>query len=474
MKLISTNNNQNTISPVGVTGANTPTPLATGETTRYINLDNSASTPALQSVTDFIHDFLPYYSSVHRGSGIKSRISTQLYEDAHEIVARFVGASTKDNTVIFTKNTTEAINKLSYRFPFTDDAIVLSTGMEHHSNDLPWRNKAKTIHLRTTPSGKLDLGDLKEKLEQYAPNIALVCISGASNVTGLIQPIYNIARMAHRAGAKVLVDAAQLAPHRSIDIRPNGHPEHIDFLALSAHKMYAPFGTGALIAPKDLFLNSAPEYCGGGTVQSVTLDDVVWAGLPDREEAGSPNVIGAVALAKAITELEKMGMHQIASHEMQLTHYALEELQKIDRVTLYGDLKAERVGVVSYNAEGISHFKLAAVLSHEYGIGVRNGCFCAHPYVVSLLDLGEEEITAWKKQLQRGEKSNMPGLVRISFGCYNTVDDVQTFVSALKDILRHGPNLDYTQNKNTGEFSPVNLAKDSTEQFLKVCGLGYH
>lgn len=438
-------------SSVRVVGMNQKVPLADGTLQKYINLDNAASTPAFESVSEFIQKFLPYYSSVHRGSGFKSQLSTELYDEAHDIVANFVGADTSKNTVIFTKNATEALNKLSYRFPFKKDSVVLTTEMEHHSNDLPWRDKAETIHVRITEKGTLDLEDLDTKLKKYASRVSLICVSGASNVTGIVQPIHTIAKMAHDYDAKIVVDAAQLTPHRRIDIRPNDDLSHIDFLVFSAHKMYAPFGTGVLVGPKDTFFNSAPEYSGGGTVESVTLNDIRWADLPDREEAGSPNVIGAVALAKTIKTLTHFSMDEISRHEKKLTQYAIEKLDCIEGVTIYGDKGVDRVGVISFNLAGIHHQEAADILSTEFGIGVRNGCFCAHPYVVKLLQLSDAEIKKWRDESLNGEKNYLPGLIRISFGCYNTFEEIDTVYEALLSITTT-PDKSLKKNPSSFEF----------------------
>ncbi|MGD8584407.1 MAG: aminotransferase class V-fold PLP-dependent enzyme, partial [Chloroflexota bacterium] len=286
-----------------VVGYDQLVPLLDGRLIRYVNLDNAASTPALRDVLEVVDHFMPYYSSVHRGTGFKSRLSTVAYDQAHEIVAEFVGADPETNTVIFGKNTTEAVNKLSYRLPVGKDEIIISTQLEHHSNDLPWRRRGKVVHIKATPEGRLDEDDFDLQLQRYAGRIALVAVTGASNVSGFIQPVHRLARKAHAAGARILVDAAQLAPHRKVDMRPDDDPEHLDFLTLSAHKMYAPYGTGALIGPKEVFMQGAPEYPGGGTVDIVTLDEVNWAGMPDRDEAGSPNVVGAVAMAVAAQAL---------------------------------------------------------------------------------------------------------------------------------------------------------------------------
>jgi cysteine desulfurase / selenocysteine lyase len=316
-----------------IVGLDHPVPLLNGRSRPYINLDNAASTPALQPVLDAINQFMPYYASVHRGTGFKSRLSTVAYDQAHEIIGRFVGADLDSNTVIFGKNSTEALNKLAYRFPFQPDSVVITTQLEHHSNDLPWRKHADVRHVRALANGRFDEDHFDHLLAQHAGRVALVAVTGASNVSGFLQPIHRLARKAHAAGAMILVDAAQLAPHRRVDMRPDDDPEHLDFVVLSGHKMYAPFGTGALIGPKAIFLQSPPDYVGGGTVDVVTLDEVHWAGMPDRDEAGSPNVVGAVAMAAAAQLLMEVGMEQIAAHEEELIAYALTELQKVPGLT---------------------------------------------------------------------------------------------------------------------------------------------
>ena len=268
-----------------VLGIDRKVPLLDGSLVTYVNLDNAATTPPLRDVAEAVQDFLPLYSSVHRGCGFKSRLSTMVYEQAHEIIPRFVGADPETNVAIFGKNATDAMNKLSYRIPVAEDSVIITTCMEHHSNDLPWRNRARAVHVGVTPEGRLDEEDFDRRLEEYAGRIALVAVTAASNVSGFIQPVHRLARKVHEIGAKIMVDAAQYAPHRRVDMRPDDDPEHLDFVALAAHKMYAPFGTGALIGPKEFFLAGPPEYPGGGTVDVVTLDEVHWAGVPDRDEA---------------------------------------------------------------------------------------------------------------------------------------------------------------------------------------------
>lgn len=444
-------------------------PLLDGSLVPYVNLDNAASTPVLRDAMDAVERFMPYYASVHRGTGFKSRLSTAAYDQAHEIVGRFVGADLRTNTVIFGKNTTEAINKLSFRLPAGPDQVVITTQLEHHSNDLPWRARFPVVHVRSTPDGRLDEDDFDRALAHHAGRIALVAVTGASNVSGFIQPIHRLAAKAHAAGARILVDAAQLAPHRRIAMGPDDDLEHLDFVVLSAHKMYAPFGSGALIGPKDAFLHSAPEYTGGGTVEVVTLDEVHWAGVPDREEAGSPNVVGAVAMAAAAQALMAVGMDAVAAHEQELLAYAIQRMQAVPGMHIYGETDParlhEKVGVIPFNVAGVSHFLVAAVLGYEGGIGVRSGCFCAHPYVVHLLQLDEHTADTWRSQLLSGDRSNMPGMVRASFGCYNDFGDVDRLVAMLQRIARGEYQGRYRLNRASGEYLPAGYIEPLAEHF---------
>ncbi|MCR4440027.1 MAG: aminotransferase class V-fold PLP-dependent enzyme [bacterium] len=443
-------------------------PLLDGRQARYVNLDNAATTPPLVDVVETLKEFLPYYASVHRGAGFKSRWSTMAFEEAREIVAKFVGANLRHDTVIFGLNATGAINKLSYRLCLPRDFVVISTLLEHHSNDLPWRRRAQVVRVRATPDGPLDEEDFDRQLQKYAGRIGLVAVTGASNVTGYLPPIHRLARKAHEAGAEILVDAAQLAPHRPIDMKPPHDPEHLDYVVISAHKMYAPFGSGALIGPKAAFLCGDPEYCGGGAVQAVTTEHVDWADPPDREEAGTPNVVGAVAMAAAAKALMEIGMERIAAREEKLVHYALSKLRKVKGVILYGETdpaKAhERVGVIPFNVEGVHHALVAAVLGYEGGIGVRNGCFCAHPYVVHLLGLTRAQAEGWRTKVLAGDRSGLPGMVRASFGCYTREEDIDRWVEMLERIARKD-FARYELNPGTGEFSPTGYSDPEPKLF---------
>lgn len=405
-----------------------------GEDRLFINFDNAATTPPLNSVIDSINKFSPYYSSVHRGGGLKSEISSTIYENARKEVLNFLNGDESFHTVIFLKNTTECINKLANRLKDQmENKIVLITYMEHHSNMLPWREKFKTDYIEVDSVGRLCLEDLEFKLQLYGGNVGLVCLAGASNVTGYINDIHKAADLCHKYGAKILVDGAQMIPHMAFDMKILDDSQHIDFVAFSAHKMYAPFGIGALVAPKELFSQGHSEIVGGGTVKFVSKDDVIWEDPPAKEEAGTPNLMGVLALTEAIRTMQTIGMNLIEDHERGLTAYALYHLRKIPKITLYDDFNIDdKVSIISFNLEEYHHLKLAEILNHEEGISVRNGCFCAQPYVQRLLKINKEEMMKYREL----GKDQQPGMVRLSFGFYNDYYEIDRLLDALNRLAK--------------------------------------
>jgi len=450
-----------------IAGLDTLVPIRGGER-RYINLDNAASTPAFKNVLQAVNDFTPWYSSVHRGNGFKSRLSTAVYEEARGMVMSFFGADPAEYVAIFGKNTTEAINKLSYRLPLRKTDIVLISHLEHHSNDLPWRARATVKRIGLTPEGGIDQEDFMALLDRYAGKVKLVAISGASNVTGHIPDIHWFARKAHEVGAQIAVDCAQLAAHRPIYMGSLSDPGHLDYIAISGHKMYAPFGTGALIGRRDTFMRGEPEYKGGGTIMVVTPKTVDWAFPPDSDEAGSPNVVGAVALARAIRTLEQIGMGTIAGHEAALTRYALAKLKGVPRLAIYGEAEpsyaTDRSGVIPFTVANMPPHLVAAILGFEWGIGVRSGCFCAQPYVMSLLGAGRQAQHRIRYNLLHRRRDLAPGLVRVSFGLYNTQREIDALMTALKAIAR-GEYGAYAVDKTTGFYSPTDTVENFSSYF---------
>ncbi len=444
-----------------VVGGDEPVPVLAGRRVPYVNLDNAATTPALRPVADAVTAFLPLYASVHRGTGYKSRVSTAAYERARRVVGDFVGADPERDAVVFGRHTTDAVNLLARSLAIEPDAVVLTTRLEHHSNDLPWRARAgaRVVAVGARPDGTLDEDDLDLLLARHAGRVALLAVTGASNVTGVVPPVHDLAARVHAVGGRILVDAAQLTAHRPIDMRPHDDPRHLDFVALSGHKAYAPFGVGALIGRRDAFL-PRPHQPGGGTVRAVTADDVVWADLPDREEGGSPNVIGAVALAAALSRLAEAGLDRIAAHDRRLVAYAADRLGRVPGVRLYGPLpagdgaratgaagSAPRVGVVPFTLAGFDPGLVAAVLGWEHGIGVRSGCFCAQPYIADLLDLTPSAM------LSAAAAGGVPGMVRLSFGAYTTAADVDRAVVAVERLEAAGPAAPYARGP-VGTWAP--------------------
>jgi selenocysteine lyase/cysteine desulfurase len=431
-------------------GSETEVPLVTGVTSPYVNLDYAASAPALQAVHDAVEELLGWYSSVHRGAGFKSRASTAAYEGARESIRRFVNAR-DDDAVIITRNTTDSINLLAGTLP--EGTHVVCFAGEHHANLLPWKRiGVRYLPVPETPAAML--ATLEETLRDL-PQCAdphLVAVTGASNVTGEIWPVAEIARVAHDNGARLLVDAAQLAPHAPIDMARDG----IDFLALSGHKLYAPYGAGALIGERDWLSAGDPFLRGGGAVKIVTVDETLWADLPDRQEAGSPNVLGAVALGVACDTLAAAGMERISAEEAALLAHARARLATIDGFEAYRIWPAEhpRVGLLTFNLRGVPYDLLAAVLSAEHGIGIRHGCFCAHPLMMRLLHVDDAEAHRLVEETRAGHHERLPGAARMSLGLASTAADIDEFADALRAIATDGPRWTYSVNQETDEYEP--------------------
>lgn len=417
-----------------VVGTEEAVPLADGRMATAIQFDNAATTPPFKAVMEEINKFMPWYASIRRGGGYKSDVSTNLYENGRELIAGFVGADVKRDVVIYTKNTTEAINMVAA--VMAEDCrgqVVLTTEMEHFANDLPWRNLFLTDYVRTDSGGELDWEDLQLKVKRYRGRLRLVAITGASNVTGFCNDVYRIASLAHEYGAEILVDGAQLAPHKKFTMRPHDDACHIDYLVFSGHKMYAPFGTGVLVGCRKLFKYSLPFLKGGGTVNIAGRRFIDWEKPPHKNEGGTPNLPGVLAMMKAIDVLSCHDMAKIHVYETELSERLRLQLLKQKEVVVYGkrDFKGDRVSIVSFNIAGIHHRVLSRILSAEYGIAVRSGLFCAHPYAIKLLGISE---AAFQASLADKLKP-LPGMVRVSLGVYNTKTEIDSFAEAIESIV---------------------------------------
>jgi selenocysteine lyase/cysteine desulfurase len=403
-----------------------------------------------------VNGFSDVYSSVHRGTGYKSRLSTEAYEHARELVSRFLGVDEQSQVVIFVKGTTDALNRIAAEQARLDGRQVLVTEMEHHADLLPWRHRSGHLMVSLSDDGHIDLEAIEHALRSSEGKIGLVALCGASNVTGFVSPIHEVAELAHRHGALISVDAAQLAPHHRIEVLPAGDPGHLDFVSLSGHKMFAPYGAGVLVAPRDFFAG-APEVMGGGAISIVTWDDTVWAELPDREEAGSPNVIGAVALGVAIETLLELGFDDMLAYEAGLGRHLLAALSQVPGVGVLGGVEpgpdGSRLALASFVIEGLHHGLVAAALSHEWGIAVRHGCFCANPYVFHLLHMSKDAVEAVENEVTAGQRKALPGAVRASLAPYNTQAEVDRFVDAVSHIARGRIKTTYEQSAD-GTFAP--------------------
>jgi len=393
--------------------------------TGQINLDYAATAPCAQVAADAVAELLPWYASVHRGAGALSRRCTLAYERARQTVADFLDARPDDH-VVFTRNTTDALNLLARVLP-TGTRVVTFDG-EHHANLLPW--PTGTVRLPVPASRgaavrALDaaLRELRRGADPKTP--ILVAVTGASNVTGECWPVTELSLVARRHGARIAVDAAQLAPHVPVSVSELD----VDYLALSGHKLYAPFGAGVLVGRAD-WLDAAPPYlAGGGATAHVgsATHDVRWNTGPGRHEAGTPNLLGAVALAAVCAALDAADRAALCASEQALLsrlRSGLTALPGVVELSTFGD-ESPRVGIVSFVVAGRDSAEVAAVLANEHGIGVRDGLFCAHPLARRLL----AEASA-----RSGRTDLPPTALRASIGLGSTIGDVDRLLDALPTL----------------------------------------
>jgi len=429
-------------------GLNTKYHIANGEETRRIYLDSTASTLMMGIAHRTSTKFLEHYANTHSLMHFSAKIATKTYAWVHERLLQFVHADAEHYTCFFTgSGTTSGMNRIARIFnhlqPKKD--VVLVSIMEHHSNDLPHRKYGgHVIHIpvdtHESKMGCVDMDLLEHYLREYEGRVNYVSITGISNVTGIINPINEVAKLAHQYGAYIVVDAAQMAAHVPIHIGGHTDPDmDVDALIFSGHKTYAPGSPGVVIARKDLISNIEPEEVGGGMVDRVFPERYyVKNTFPDREEAGTPNILGAVTLGTAIHVLDQIGMENVLDDDTKLTQYCMDEMLKISEVVIYGCTDAcPRAGTISFNIKQLNHGLVAAILNDYFNIAVRNECFCAHPYVEKMLEL-THKIQIYKaraKELSNWHTEPWMGMVRVSFGIYNTESDVDHFIHALKDII---------------------------------------
>ncbi|MEU4261031.1 aminotransferase class V-fold PLP-dependent enzyme [Streptomyces argenteolus] len=433
---------QSFCAPLPVLGADVTVPLVTGGDVTYAALDYAASSPALRRVWDDVAAYAPYYGSVHRGAGYLSQLSTDLFESSRTTVADFLGCRPEDQ-VVFTRSTTDSLNLLAATLPADCQVFVFET--EHHASLLPWRD-ARVTYLDAPRTPAEAVATLERALAGREPHgPALVCVTGASNVTGELWPVGKLAAAAHAHGARIVLDAAQLAPHHPVDIAELD----VDWVAFSGHKLYAPFGSGVLAGRADWLRDAEPYLAGGGASRKVARRtdggvDVEWHTTAARHEAGSPNVIGVHSIAAACRALTEAGFDRLVAREQRLVSRVREGLAEVPEVkvlSLFGD-DAPRVGVISFVVEGWSSSHFAAALSAEYGIGVRDGLFCAHPLVRTLLgsepqDPGE----CGAPEAEPGEGSL--NAIRVSFGAGTPDEHIERFLGAVRELVGAGARWTY-------------------------------
>ena len=432
---------------------------ARAATRGYVNLDNAATTPAAEAVARAVNALLEVYGSIHRGAGPKSVQSTLIYEGTFGVIRSFVGAAEGDDLVAVGVNATGVINRLAQGLRFGNKDIVLLSEMEHSSNVLPWRKYAHVVAFQSTSEGRMDLNSLESALSKHAGRVRLVAVTGASNVTGYLPRLAEVAALAHRYGAEVFVDASQLAPHRAIRMRNEDPALDLDHVAFSGHKLYAPFGVGVLVARRHALESLPPDLPGGGTVEMVTATDQIWASVEARITPGTPNVVGLVALAAAMRVLQEVGFDAIRKHEDTLVAAGLEVLGAVPGVKLHAQgafgFGEDRLPVFPFTVEGYPHAKVAAVLGYEHGIAVRSGHLCQYEFMRRQLGISESDQARVEADLRRGDRRSMYGMVRASCGACSSVPDLEALGTALGELVARGPRREYTHVASSGMFVPV-------------------
>ncbi|MGB9964409.1 aminotransferase class V-fold PLP-dependent enzyme [Halobacterium hubeiense] len=377
---------------------------------RLVYLDNAATTQTPEQVVDVFSDYYRgYNANVHRGIHQLSQEASIAYEEAHDRLAEFVGADGREE-MIFTKNTTESINLVAYAWGLNElsegDAVVLSE-MEHHSSFVTWREIAKKVgaevrYIRVDEDGYLDMDHAAELIDE---DVEMVSVVHASNVLGTVNPMRELADLAHEQDALILGDGAQSVPNRPVDVKDLD----VDFYVFSGHKMAGPTGIGGLYGKRELLEEMEPFLYGGDMIRRVTFEETTWNDLPWKFEAGTPLIAQGIALAEAADYLDDVGMEAIQAHEEAVTEYAYERLDEFDDVEIYGPPADDRGAVVAFNVDGIHAHDLASILN-DHGIAIRAGDHCTQPL---------------------HQKLDVAASVRASFYLYNTKEEVDALVNAL-------------------------------------------
>jgi len=379
-----------------------------------VYLDSAASSQKPLAVIDAVsHYDKTTHANIHRGVYTLSEEATLAYEQAHERVSRFINADFEE--VVFTKNTTEALNLVAYAWGLDNlqagDEVVLSQ-LEHHSNLVPWqqiarRTGATVRYIRVDAQGKLDM---EHAAALIGPRTKMVSVAHVSNVLGTVNPVYELGQMAHAQGALLCVDGAQSIPHMAVDVRALD----CDFLAFSGHKMLGPTGIGGLYGKRAILEHMEPFLHGGGMISEVTFEGASWNDLPWKFEAGTPAIAQGIGLGAAVEYLQRLGMAAVYAHEQALVSYALEQMRRVQDMEIYGPAANERGGVISFNLHGIHPHDMASILD-QCGVAIRGGHHCAMPLMRVL---------------------GVNGTCRASFYIYNTIDEIDVLIEAIGEARR--------------------------------------
>src|SRR5690625_1016839 len=377
---------------------------------RLVYLDNGATTQKPSCVIQAESDFYSQSNAnIHRGVHVLSQVATDMYDQARDGVRQFINAA-RSEEIVFTSGTTQAINLVAYswgRENLREGDEILLTGMEHHSNIVPWQLIAQQTGAiikvaPVTDAGELDMDALRALI---GPRTRLVGVVHVSNALGTINPVDEIIALAHDVGAKVLVDGAQAVAHAPVDVQALG----CDFYVFSGHKLYGPTGTGVLYARYEL-LDAMPPWLGGGDmIHTVSFEESTYAPVPQKFEAGTPNIAGVIGLHAAIRYVQDVGLDAIAAHEAALLDYATDGLRDLPGVRIIGEARA-KAGILSFVVQGIHPHDLGTILDNE-GVAIRAGHHCAMPLMT---------------------RFGLPGTARASFALYNSVDDIDALVKGLR------------------------------------------
>ena len=455
-------------------GLDTDYLCADGSRRKRIHLDGAASPLAAKAGVDMQTKLLPHYSNTHSYVHNSAQISTKALQWAHQTVLNFVEADEVNYSAVFCgSGTTAAINRIArglHKLRPQRTTVFISS-MEHHANDLPHRQfNNDCIYLPLSGEhknlGAIDLEQLEKLCAEYADQVNYIAVSSVSNVTGIQNPIAEICEIAHRYGIFVVVDAAQSVAHLPSQVDKLG----ADFWVFSGHKLYTPSSPGVMIAKRDLLDKMSGQDLGGGSVTDVSFYDYTLNNDTSiKEESGTPNILGAVSLAATMNAIQEHGQASIIELEVKLMQRLITGINELEGFTIYGDPKLPRTAAIAFNHADIEHGLLAAILNDYFCIAVRNECFCAHPYVSSLLkqELWEIDLTDVPEEQHEALVNSRRGMVRTSLSAYNSEQDIDALLIALTKITEDISDYrKFYQMNSDGSFSHLSFNLDWREQLF--------